>query len=308
MSKAWLVAMALVVVVSTGCSSGTHDFTSATDVQRKVAAGEAVTLELELGYSLTLPADTFASDTIVLFSKRLFNELTFAKFPTPTKTVGDLIGGVVINTPADVPLHKNVTLVFGLTSGSGALPGSQLVVYRYDRYSGDWYVWGATAATVDPSGATATAVLPTADFIGFVGSLAVFKGMTVATLPADKSTYIQGTVANTQGQPLATDVALSVVVGSRKFPAAVTGGRVPVGGTVANTIDSAADGSFTIHIPDNLIGQPVNIEFSREDATYRAQDLFDLLAPAVPDTATNFMIIRYGANHVQARPVAAGAG
>ena len=308
MSKAWLMAMTLAAVVFTGCSSGTHDFTTATDIQRKVAAGQAVTLDLELGYSLTIPADTFEFETIVLFSKRLFNELTFAKFPTPTKAVGDLIGGVVINTPADVTLHKNVTLVFGLTPGSGALPGSQLVVYRYDRFSGEWNVWGSTLATVDSSSATATAVLPTADFIGFIGSLAVFKGMTAATLPTDKTTYIHGTVANTQGSPIATDVALRVVVGSRMFPAAVIGGRVPTGGTVANTVDSAADGSFTIQIPDSLIGQPVNLEFGREDATYRAQDLFDVLAPAYPNNGTNQLIVRFGVNNVKARPVATGAG
>jgi hypothetical protein len=308
MNKTWLVAMALVALGFSGCGTGTHDFTSATDIQRKVAPAEATTLDLELGYSLTVPAGTFTSETIVLFSKRLYNELTFANFPTPTKAVGDLIGGVVINTPADILLHQNMTLTFGLSAGSGAVAGDQLVVYRFDRYTGYWNVWGSTVATVGSSGATATAILPTADFIGFVGSLALFKGMTVATLPVGVTTTIQGTVFNSQNLPIATDVALSVVVGSKKFPAAVTGGRVPLGGTVANTIDSAADGTFTIHIPDNLIGQPVNLEFGREDTNYRAQDLFDLLSPAVPSNGTNFMVIRYGANHVKSRPVASGAG
>src|SRR5512144_1459375 len=107
MNKTWLVTMALAALTFTGCGTGTHDFTSATDVQRQVAPGEAVTLNLELGYALAIPANTFAHNTIVLFSKRMFNELTFAKFPTPTKAVGDMIGGVVINTPADVLLHEN---------------------------------------------------------------------------------------------------------------------------------------------------------------------------------------------------------
>lgn len=308
MNKIWLVALTLVALVLNSCSSGTHEFTSATDVQRKVAPDEAVTLDLELGYSLTLPAGTFANNTIVLFSKRLYNELTFARFPTPTQAVGDLIGGVVINTPADVLLLKNATLTFGLDAASGAVAGDQLIVYRYDRYSGYWNVWGSSFATVDASGATATATIPTADFLGFVGSLALFKGMTTATLPLDKSTFIEGTVRNTQDQPIATDIALYVVVGSKKFPAAVIGGRTPAGGSVANAIDSEADGSFTIQLPDNLIGQQVNLEFGREDANYRTQDLFDVLAPAVPVSAATTMVIRFGVNHVQARPVAQGAG
>lgn len=308
MNKTWLVAIALMALAFTGCGTGTHDFTSATDVQRKVAPAETVTFNLELGYSLTVPADTFTSNTIVLFSKRLFNELTYSNFPTPTKAVGDLIGGVVINTPADVTFSKDLTLTFGLSDGSGAVSGEQLVVYRYDRYTGIWNAWGSTAATVDAAGATATASLPTTGFIGFIGSLAVFKNMTVATLPVGATTFIQGTVHNTQGAPIATDVALSVIVGSKRLPAAVTGGRVPLGGTVANTIDSAADGSFTIQIPDNLIGQEIGLEFGREDATYSAQDLFDVLAPAIPVNAINSMVIRFGANYVKARPVAAGAG
>jgi hypothetical protein len=37
------------------------------------------------------------------------------------------------------------------------------------------------------------------------------------------------------------------------------------------------------------------------------QDTFDLLAPAEARNATNFMIVRFGENHVKSSPVGHGA-
>lgn len=306
MSKIKLLALFAIAVGLAGCGSGTHEFTSPTDVQREVNPGTAVTLELERGYALTIPANTFENTTVVLFSNRLFNELTTTYFPTPGKQIGDLISGVVINTPADVLLHANMPLTFGLNDDAGAAAGTQLLVYRYDRFSGEWNPWAGLVATVDASGTTASTTLPTADFRGFIGSMALFRGMTAASLPVGATTYIQGVVVDGAGQPIATDVGVSVIVGAVKYPSAVTNGRVPTGGTLANTVDSAADGSFTVQIPANLVGQPVNLEFGREDTEFSAQDNFELLAPATPRASTNFLIVRFGINNVRSLPVGRG--
>ncbi len=306
MSKIKLLVLVGIALGLASCGSGTHEFTSPTDVQREVEPATAVTLELERGYALTVAADTFENTTVVLFSNRLFSELSTVFFPTPGKQVGDLISGVVINTPADVVLHQDLHLVFGLNDDAGATAGTQLVVYRYDRFSGEWNPWAGLIATVDATGTTATTTLPTTDFRGFVGSLALFKGMTAATLPIGVTTFIQGTVVDSAGLPIATDVGLSIIVGAVKYPAAVTNGRIPAGGSIANTVDSGVNGAFTIQIPANLVGQPVNLEFGREDTTLGVQDSFEILAPASVRDSTNFMIVRFGENNVRSLPVGRG--
>jgi hypothetical protein len=305
MTKLGLYLSVLLLLALLGCGSGNNEYTTDTDVQVRATPGQVSLLQLTGGYALTIPGDTFDNKTTVLFSSRLFNELTIAKYPTPSPVVGDLISGAVINTPADVQLHQNLQMTFGLTAALGAHAGDQYVVYHYDRFNGDWFAWGHTVATVDATGLTATASLPTTNLQGFVGSVALFKGMTPASLPAGANTVIQGTVINSQSQPLATDVSVYVFIGEQKYPAAVLNGRVPAGGSVANTVDSAADGTFTIQVPDCLIAQTVSIQFGVEDTAHAAQQRFDILAPAVPLTNASILIVRFGANNIRSRPVAA---
>jgi hypothetical protein len=288
-----------------GCGSGQDEFTTPDDAQRVVSAGEALTITLDGGYVLSLPGTLFEHDTILLFSKHLAAELTPGYFPTATKEAGDMLCGVVINTPADVWMHGDMQLTFGLPD-AGLAAGTVLIVYRFDRENLYWSPWGHTAAVVAAGGATATCTLPTTGFLGFVGSTALFKGMTADTLPVGAQTVIQGTVVDVQSQPVATDVAVNVLVGALKYPAAVLNGRTPTGGTVANTVDSGADGTFTISVPDNLVGQYVNLEFGSEDPNHGTQGLFDILAPAVERTAVTYLIVRFGENNVRSQPVGAG--
>ena len=120
---------------------------------------------------------------------------------------------------------------------------------------------------------------------------------------------------------MATDVGLYIVVGSKKYPADVDNGRVPtlpdpnnssLSIANANTVDSQADGSFTITIPENLIGQFISLEFGEESTAYQMQDYFDWLQPGDDFTApalvpileeTPHMVIWYGENTVRSYPV-----
>lgn len=302
------------LLLAAGCGSGNEDFDTANLLQRTVPAGEAAQMQLSGGGSLTIPAGTFDTDTIVIFSNYFGGgDSAPLVFPTPTKVAEDLLGSLVVNTPVDARFEQNITVQFTLrepaaAAVSAASAGERYGVYRFDFDHGEWNLWGGTAATVEAGAETATATLPTDGFTGFIGSLAIFNGLP-APDPALQTT-ISGTVKDAAGAGIATDVALFLNIGGILHPAAVSNGRVPavtydggVAATLANTVDSAADGSFTMNLPDNLIGQNVTLEFGREDEGHQTQSRFDILAPATPFTAAEFMTVRYGANNVVSQPV-----
>ena len=207
--------------------------------------------------------------------------------------------------------------------------GEKYAVYRFDYQEDEdllaprWNRWGDTIATIDATGNFATAALPTTELIGFVGSLAIFDSHTVDALPAVEPTVIAGRVLAAGGGGLATDVGLYAMVGAERHPVDVLNGRAPalpdpfnegLDITKTNTVDSAADGSFTIEIPDCLIGQYIALEFGHETAGHQLQDTYNVLDPSEdlddPDPVlvlaeTENMVIWYGENKVVSEPVEA---
>jgi hypothetical protein len=165
------------------CGDINDDFTGANIMQRTVQPGTAATLTLAAGDSLTIPADTFDRETVVVFADVFTGtDASPASFPTATKESDDLIAAVVINTPVDRTFSANLPLTFDIIKpGEDRIPsavtaGEQYIVYRFDFDLLSWTQWGTTVATISGDGETATATLPTEGFTGFIGSLALFEG------------------------------------------------------------------------------------------------------------------------------------
>lgn len=296
------------------CGGGNDDFSSMNLLQETIEADQAASLQIESGGRLDIPAGTFDEETVVIFSNYFTGtDSNFSRFPTATPAVDDLLAGMVVNTPVDVLFHNNITLQFqevqlinSAASISALTVGKRYRVYRFDFENAVWNQWGSTVATVEAGGETAVATLPTAGMRGFIGSLALFEGLedTGSVTP----TVISGTVRDSSGGPVATDVALYLNIGGIRFPVAVNNGRIPdvtyegnVDAEIANTVDSAADGSFTMQLGDALIGQLVSIDFGLEDPAWSTQQSFDLLAPATPLSEVETFVVRYGENNLQSR-------
>ena len=180
-----LLALCAVTLLAAGCGETNDDFTGTNIMQRTVRTDTAETLTLEAGDSLTIPAGTFDENTVVVFADVFTGtDATPANFPTATKAAADLLAAVVINTPVDRTFHENVPLTFDiLEEGETRIPsalvaGTQYIVYRFDFDGLAWAPWGTTVATVSADGHSATTTLPTDEFTGFVGSLALFAGQT----------------------------------------------------------------------------------------------------------------------------------
>jgi hypothetical protein len=168
----------------TGCGDLNDDFTGTNIMQRTVRAGEAATLTLQAGDSLSIPAGTFTEETVVVFADVFTGgDASTAYFPTAGKAPEDLIAAVVINTPVDRTFHENVGLTFDIIRPgdppripSAVSAGQQYILYRFNFDTLVWEEWGGTVATVSGDAETATCTLPTDEFTGFVGSLALFDG------------------------------------------------------------------------------------------------------------------------------------
>jgi hypothetical protein len=313
------------------CGGGESDFTGEHTAQKTLEAGEGDTISVPGGAFVQILADTYARAVTVMFSDLLAHADGDARYyPTGTEDPQDLIAGVVINTPADAVALEDMSVQFAVREGVSVTPGTEYAVYRFDYQEDEellsprWNRWGDTMATIDGTGNFASATIPTSDLIGFVGSLAIFEGLTVAALPAVEPTVISGRVEAAGGGGLATDVGLYAMVGAEKHAVDVLNGRAPAlpdpfneGEDIAaeNTVDSAADGSFTIEIPECLIGQYIALEFGHESAGHQLQELFNVLDPAEDlDAAepllllagTENMVIWYGENKVISEPVQAG--
>jgi hypothetical protein len=310
-----LLLLAAMVAIIYGCASGDDDFEAQNILQRTVRTDSSETLTLQAGDTLAIPAGTFAEDTVVLFANVLTGaDGNLANYPEGTGE-GDLVGAAVINTPVDQLFEQNITLTFDLIQpGEDRTPsvvtaGQQLQLWRFDFDHVRWQPWGSLAATVSSNAQTATVTLPTNGFRGFIGSLALFDG----ELAGDTDpTTIAGTVVDQNGNGVATDVGLYVAVAGRRYPVAVTNGRVPTLNdqegqpiTVANTVNSGSDGHFSMQIPDHLIGQVVGLSFGAEDTAWGEEQTFDLLAPAEAENGATSMIVLYGANNVRSAPLRA---
>jgi hypothetical protein len=345
----WILPAVAVFLI--GCGSGRSDFATEHAAQLTISLGEAATLALPSPSMAQVyyPAGTFGEEVIVMLGDQLLRtDASWRYFPTVNQAaiteqntaqmeedhIGDLWGALVVNTPADVQFHRDVTVRFSPTDTADLQSGETYVVYRFDFQSDTadsdlaprWLRWGNdVVATVVAGGAYAEATLPTTDFYGYVGSLAIFKGQTAAALAGtEQTTRIYGKVINSSGAGIATDVGIYVTIGGRQYPAGLEdpNARTPVNVShpfiegqvisVPNTVDSDADGLFEMLIPDRLIGQFVHLEFGTESAAYQTQYDFDLLAQtADPDNSqalvllaqTTNMVIWYGENKLRSLPV-----
>jgi len=292
----------------TACGTSSGDFDGEHTAQRTIEDGQREQLILPSGAFVTFPTNTFVdADETVLFSDLLASTDAYAEYyPTTNQVADDLIGAVVINTPIDCLFSQDLEVCITPRSGATITGNLDYAVYRFDFDNLRWNRWGSTVARSDVDGTLAIGTLPTTGLRGFIGSLALFLGHYTEALPAIEQTTIQGTAANSNGDPVAVDVALFVMEGLTKHPAAIIGGSVPTGGTVANMVMSAADGAFQMDIPDNLIGQLVNLEFGRDNATYAVQDEVDVLTAGRQIENTETFVIGYGTNTVAANPLTAG--
>jgi hypothetical protein len=306
------LAMACGALTLTSCGNGNDGFVAPNAVQKTIHNGIVEFIELAEGQRADFPGDTFAEDTVVTLSNFFAGgDADITLFPTTTPVAEDLLASLVLNTPADAVFGNDVTVTFRIHAGIANLtPGDDYVVYRFDFENARWNQWGSVTATVAANGTDLVAVLPTDGMLGFIGSLAVFEGLEAGAV---LDTEISGTVVDGGGAGIATDVSLYVLVGELRVAVAVSNGRVPdaldphgAPIVVANTVDSAASGSFSMELPDNLIGQTVAIVFAAEDDTRTNTDEFDLLAPGdstASDELRTTMVVRYGENNVRSAGV-----
>lgn len=324
----WLLILALAALA--GCSTSSDNSESTNIIIRTLTAGVSDTLTLQGGSEITFPAAAYDQQAIVIFADVLNGtDGTPAYFPAPATLASDLLSGLVVNTPADRVLGADLPLTFELHDYSavsavpGVSPGDQYAVYRFDPDNRIWNRWGFTYATVDNSGDFATTTLPTHGLRGYIGSVALFKTNDLGTLPAAQTTTIEGTVVNGSGTGVQTDVSLYVLVGANKYARALDDPDAFVPAiqdpenpnqniSVANAVMSAADGTFSIDLPDGLVGQLVDLGFGLADTSVNGTDRFDVLTPAIVDRATitnktylnvEAMRVQYGVNSVRSRAV-----
>lgn len=306
---------ATLALAAGGCGDLNDDFTGANIMQRTVLTAASETMVLTGGNTLHIPAGSFDESTVVIFANFFTGgDAVTANYPTPGRNNEDIIGAAVVNTPVDEVINQNLTLTFDVIRPdvprvpSVMLPDAVYRVFRFDFETGIWQPWGGTTAQANAAGTQAVATLPTAGFLGFVGSLALFHEQLAGTVVP---TVIRGTVRDQNGNGIATDVGLYMLVGGNPVPRPISNGRVPnlsdgggVPFTVANTVDSNASGEFELQLPDNLVGQLVSLEFASEDPSRAVETRFDVLAPHPhPVSNVSSMSVQYGPNNVVSQPV-----
>ena len=347
----WIIPIAILVILA-GCSSGSSDYTSVNSAQLTIKDGLAETLTLDSGASVTFPANCFDSDTVIMFADVMeTKDNDYSYFPTGVEDTDNLAAGIVVNTPADKIIQRNINVTFAFNRAVTPAVGEQYAIYRFDYEDDDndsttssrWNRWGNRYATVqtttsDAGYMLATATLPTFEMVGYIGSLAIFANQTVpspvAEVDANDSTWLEGYVVDSNNNGIATDIALYVVVGSKKYAADVLNNDayIPtlpdadsnyVFNGWENTIQSDGDGYFKFYLPENLIGQFVGLEFGHESAAWSDEESFYLINPAVtingledvPNVIgndsyllledTKNMVVRFGMNKVVTYPLSA---
>lgn len=324
----WMVLASLLILA--GCGSGGGDFEDEDLWQKTFHPGTALTITLDSGSQLALPATALTEETKVLFSDvQSADDAIPDYFPTATKESNDMLGGVVINTPVDAEFNASIPVTIAMkdwTTAPVVLTDTAYVVYRFDFEENRWNRWGDLLATTNSTGTFATLTLPSAGFIGFLGTIAIFEGMTYNALGAAAPTYIEGTVRNLSNTPLGTDVAVYQLIGDVKYPVNLsvdnTGAYVPTFAdprdstqaiTAACLINSdSTDGTFSIVLPWRLIGSLVRLEFGRQTAGHSVQDEFVIDYPLPFENAdwgeeVSAVAIAYGRNTVSPEPVLAGS-
>ena len=309
-----LLPVLLLILAVSGCGKGDNDFQSDNLVEKVFENGIAARLMLTSGAYVDFPAETFAERQLVSISDLLGGSDNIPQsFPTTTKLLSDRIAGIIINTPVDAMFHRNVSVHFQLLEAQ--TPGTEMVVYIHDSDLGSrretydnnyvtWHRFGAYTATVDASGNFADVTLDSDGNRGFIGTLALFSGHTLAALGSPVVTEVSGRVVNKDGAGVSTDVELNYLIGAERFPVRLLNGSIPAGGSVASIVTSDASGNFMMQVPDFYISQIFNVSFAVHDSGHGEQDRFtvNLPYPIREDAAKNF-VIRYGINNVTSEPV-----
>ncbi len=323
----WLVLASLLIV--SGCGSGGGDFEDPDLWQKTFHPGTALTITLDSGSQLALPANAITEETKVLFSDtQSADDSNPEYYPTATAEANDMLGGVVINTPVDTVFDASLGVTIAMkdwTTAPVVLSDTEYLVYRFDFEENRWNRWGDLLATTNSTGTLATLTLPTTGFMGFLGSIAIFEGLTYDTLGAATPTYIEGAIHDLNNNPLGSDIAVYQLIGDIRYPIDLSvlnaGAYTPTFAdpsdpthvvTEACLVNSdATDGTFHIVLPWRLIGTLVRLEFGRETAGHQVQDEWIIDYPQPFDESdrgdqVSALAIAYGRNTISPEPVLAG--
>ena len=329
MRKATWMLLGLFLLLA-GCGTGGGDFEDPDIWQKTFTPGTALTITLDSGARIDLPANAFTAEVKVLFSDRQDADDAFPEyFPTTTKEFNDLLGGVVLNTPVDTTYSASLPVTMAMkaytTSPPTVLADTDYAVFRFDFEENRWNRWGDLAARTNSNGTFATLTLPTSGFMGFLGSIAIFEGLTVDALGPAVPTYIEGTVRNISNTPLGTDVAVYQLIGDVRYPVDLSTLNADTSTmsfpdpndpsqqiSIACLVNSdATDGKFHIVLPWRLIGTLVRLEFGRNTTGHLVQDEFVIDFPLPFDEndrgdQVSAVAIAYGQNTITPQPVLAG--
>lgn len=309
-----LLPVLLLILALAGCGSGESEFTSDNLVEKIFENGLAARLELASGSYVDFPTGTFEDRQLITVSDALSGSDNIEDtFPTTTKQFGDRIAAIIINSPVDALFQRDLTVRLALTAPQ--TPGTEFAVYIHDSDLGSrtetydnnyvtWYRYGSHAATVDSSGNFATFTLSSSGHRGFIGTIGLFRGLTVDNLGPAQTTEVTGRVVDDNGAGVSTDVELNFLIGEERVPVVLLNGTVPAGASVASIVTSAADGSFTMQVPDFYISQIFNVSFAVHDQNRSEQDEFTVNLPyPIRDEEVNNFVIRYGENNLTSEPV-----
>jgi hypothetical protein len=309
-----MLPMLLLILAVSGCGQGDSEFISDNLIEKVFENSEAARLTLTSGAYVDFPAGTFAERQLVTVSDLLGGSDNVPEsFPTTTKLLTDRIAGIIINTPVDAVFHQDLGIRFHLEVSQ--TPGTAMVIYIHDSdlgsrretYDNDyvsWHRYGAYTATVDASGNFADFTLDTSGNRGFIGTLALFGGHTLAAQGNPVVTEVRGTVRNKDGAGVSTDVELNYLIGAEKFPVPLLNGSTPAGGNVASIVTSDAAGNFVMQVPDIYISQIFNLSFGFHDSGHSDVELFTVNLPyPIRDEDVKNFVMRYGTNNISSQPV-----
>jgi hypothetical protein len=321
----WLVMGVLLILA--GCGSGNSDFEESDIWQKTFTPGSALSFTLDSGASASLPADTFTEEMKLLFSDRINSDDSNPDhYPTTTHEANDQLGGIVFNTPVDALFLNSIPITIAMrdygTLKPVVLADTQYALFRFDFEENRWNRWGSLAATTNATGTLATVTLPTSGFMGYLGTIAIFEGQTVAALGAAEPTYIEGYVKNMSNNPLGTDVAVYQLVGEVMHPVDLSAdnatARVPalpdpndesLPITAACVVDSdPTTGYFRIELPWRMVGTLTRLEFGHEHAGHQLQNEWVIDFPLPTEESergdkVRSMAMAYGRNTISPRPV-----
>jgi len=218
------------------------------------------TIALASGASVSFPANTFEQPTIIIFSDNIVGpEREANTYPAGATS---FFAYVTLNNPATAEnaFHRDITLTFALRDTIA--PGTKFWVFRYDDDSVKWVNFATTVATVGPTGALATAVLPTSGIDYYIGSLGIFTELLASegTLPGGAAAILTGVVTDSaSGDPVPDlDISLYLISGGEELPHDFLNGEEdPDNPNCHNVTYTDADGRYQIELGEGDIGSGI---------------------------------------------------